>query len=285
MKILIRGINETSSITCINISQDENSTKPLTFKALLEKFIFKNYYKNENLCLLTDEYCFSRDGKNISLNEIIPDSKFIYQLEKLKKGGKGGFGSLLKGQPPVKKRTNNFESMRDLTGRRMRHVNQERTLKEWHQKKIEEEKMIQTYNNPQKEANIKDYIDSDKRKEIQKLNKKFVLDSYETTESITDSIKFLMKKQMRESNKQSEMKNINQIPYINQRSKEAKEELKNFLKSLNNVQVSEKEEEKKTKNTKKGKTSSTKAKKSQKKEEENVYNVKKLEEEVFSLDF
>ncbi len=80
------------------------------------------------------------------------------------------------------------------------------------------------------------------------------------------------------------MKNINGIPNINQRLKEAKEELINFLKSLNNVQVCEK---KKSKNIKKAKTSSTKAKKSQKKEEENVYHLeeKKLEEEVFSLDY
>jgi len=43
-------------------------------------------------------------------------------------GGKGGFGSLLRGAPAnpgVKKKTN-FEDSRDLSGRRIRHVNNEK---------------------------------------------------------------------------------------------------------------------------------------------------------------
>ena len=37
-------------------------------------------------------------------------------------GGKGGFGSLLRGQPPKKQMTSNFDACRDLTGRRLRHT-------------------------------------------------------------------------------------------------------------------------------------------------------------------
>jgi hypothetical protein len=50
-------------------------------------------------------------------------------------GGKGGFGSLLRGQKSTKK-TTNFSAMRDLSGRRIRHVENEKKLQEWSQEQI-----------------------------------------------------------------------------------------------------------------------------------------------------
>ena len=46
-------------------------------------------------------------------------------------GGKGGFGALLRGQGRDGKITDNFDAMRDLSGRRVRHVEAEKKLKEW----------------------------------------------------------------------------------------------------------------------------------------------------------
>eukprot|EP01103_Thecamoeba_quadrilineata_P008654 TRINITY_DN18394_c0_g1_i1.p1 TRINITY_DN18394_c0_g1~~TRINITY_DN18394_c0_g1_i1.p1 ORF type:complete len:415 (-),score=110.76 TRINITY_DN18394_c0_g1_i1:68-1312(-) len=48
-------------------------------------------------------------------------------------GGKGGFGSLLRGGPQgvTIKKTTNFDACRDLSGRRMRHVNNEIRLGVW----------------------------------------------------------------------------------------------------------------------------------------------------------
>ena len=145
----------------------------------------------------------------------------------LKRGGKGGFGSLLKGQPPVKKRTNNTDSCRDLSGRRMRHVNQEKMIKDWQQKKIEEEKLLKMYNNPVEEGNVKDYIDSDKRKEVERLNKKYLVDSVETSDSVSQSIKFLLKKQKRDESKNIEQNlGKNKLDRVN-RNEESK----------NNIQI------------------------------------------------
>lgn len=45
-------------------------------------------------------------------------------------GGKGGFGSLLRGSQSQKK-TTNFDACRDMNGRRLRHVNSEKKLVEW----------------------------------------------------------------------------------------------------------------------------------------------------------
>ena len=48
-------------------------------------------------------------------------------------GGKGGFGAMLRAERGGvdAKKTTNFEAMRDLSGRRMRHVNNEKKLQEW----------------------------------------------------------------------------------------------------------------------------------------------------------
>ncbi|KAM7261151.1 hypothetical protein ACFE04_026626 [Oxalis oulophora] len=54
------------------------------------------------------------------------------------RGGKGGFGSLLRGAATKagQKKTNNFDACRDMSGRRLRHVNAEKKLEEW---RMEEE--------------------------------------------------------------------------------------------------------------------------------------------------
>eukprot|EP00258_Populus_trichocarpa_P034377 XP_024450396.1 replication stress response regulator SDE2 [Populus trichocarpa] len=61
----------------------------------------------------------------------------VYLLLRLL-GGKGGFGSLLRGAATKagQKKTNNFDACRDMSGRRLRHVNAEKRLEEW---KAEEE--------------------------------------------------------------------------------------------------------------------------------------------------
>lgn len=47
------------------------------------------------------------------------------------RGGKGGFGALLRGQGRDGKVTTNFDAMRDLQGRRLRHQVAEQKLQEW----------------------------------------------------------------------------------------------------------------------------------------------------------
>ena len=58
------------------------------------------------------------------------------------RGGKGGFGSLLRGAGTRNlKKTNNFDACRDMSGRRLRHVNAEKRLEEW--KAAEEERRLE----------------------------------------------------------------------------------------------------------------------------------------------
>ncbi|XP_057531329.1 uncharacterized protein LOC130809612 [Amaranthus tricolor] len=64
-------------------------------------------------------------------------------------GGKGGFGSLLRGAATKagQKKTNNFDACRDMSGRRLRHVNAEKKLEEWKAEEEERklEKMAEDY--------------------------------------------------------------------------------------------------------------------------------------------
>lgn len=47
------------------------------------------------------------------------------------RGGKGGFGAMLRTAGARGVKTTNFDACRDLNGRRLRHVNAERQLREW----------------------------------------------------------------------------------------------------------------------------------------------------------
>src|SRR5690349_18464756 len=54
--------------------------------------------------------------------------------------GKGGFGSMLRAIGAQIEKTTNREACRDLSGRRLRDINEEKKLKNWIEKKKNEEK-------------------------------------------------------------------------------------------------------------------------------------------------
>lgn len=101
------------------------------------------YPSTYDLAEILQQYC---QDTQIPLN-IIRASQFSKPISKLDPlsridlsikilGGKGGFGSMLKGQGIIA-RVDNFESCRDLYGRRIRDVNNEIRLKDWKQKQQE----------------------------------------------------------------------------------------------------------------------------------------------------
>jgi len=57
-------------------------------------------------------------------------------------GGKGGFGALLKKQMSQGKKTTNFDAMRDLSGRRLRHSKAVDRIKEWMEKKKRDDDLV-----------------------------------------------------------------------------------------------------------------------------------------------
>ena len=185
MKILLRGFQNSNSIKCITI--DESQIK--TFEQL------STYLSSPSEHNPSQGLNFSCNGINKRQEEEIQFlTKVVYDVKTVEIGGKGGFGSLLKGQPPVKKRTNNFDSCRDLSGRRIRHLNQEKLLREWQTKKMEEDKIIKMYNNPEENKKVDDYVDSDKKNELVEMNRKYLRDACKSTDLIVKSVKFVLKK-------------------------------------------------------------------------------------------
>lgn len=78
-------------------------------------------------------------------NRLFPTVHLLLRLL----GGKGGFGSLLRGAATKagQKKTNNFDACRDMSGRRLRHVNAEKKLEEWRAEEEERklEKVAEEY--------------------------------------------------------------------------------------------------------------------------------------------
>lgn len=70
-----------------------------------------------------------QDGSSLASSGITRDST-VHLLLRLC-GGKGGFGALLRGQGRDGKITENYDACRDLSGRRLRHVDAEKKLKQW----------------------------------------------------------------------------------------------------------------------------------------------------------
>ncbi|KAG5442085.1 silencing defective protein Sde2 [Clonorchis sinensis] len=91
--------------------------------------------------------CFHTvNGRLVSDLSQVPKDAVVQTHYRLR-GGKGGFGSMLRAIGSQIEKTTNHEMCRDLSGRRMRDVNMERKLKEWYAKASdrEREKMEKYY--------------------------------------------------------------------------------------------------------------------------------------------
>jgi hypothetical protein len=72
-------------------------------------------------------------GRLLRDDDVVVDRDASIGLVLPLRGGKGGFGSLLRGAATKagQKKTNNFDACRDMSGRRLRHVNAEKKMEEW----------------------------------------------------------------------------------------------------------------------------------------------------------
>uniref|UniRef100_A0A0X3NPX6 Protein SDE2 homolog n=1 Tax=Schistocephalus solidus TaxID=70667 RepID=A0A0X3NPX6_SCHSO len=101
--------------------------------------------------LVPKEEFFAADDKNedsfytlsgrilLPGDSVPPDVSYVEKHFRLR-GGKGGFGSMLRAIGNQIEKTTNREMCRDLSGRRMRDVNAEEKLKQWYAKASERER-------------------------------------------------------------------------------------------------------------------------------------------------
>lgn len=78
------------------------------------------------------------NGKLVS-DDVLLNNSTIHLIPRLN-GGKGGFGSMLRAIGAQIEKTTNREACRDLSGRRLRDINEEQRLKNWIAAQAEREK-------------------------------------------------------------------------------------------------------------------------------------------------
>lgn len=107
-------------------------------------------------------------------------------------GGKGGFGSLLRGAATKagQKKTNNFDACRDMSGRRLRHVNAEKRLEEWKAEEEERrlEKVAEEFLKKKAKVGKKGVGDSAAQKYVEKYREESARCVAEVEESVRDAV-------------------------------------------------------------------------------------------------
>ena len=195
MKLIIHNISSTSIYYF-----EESSQKTI-----------ESLYKDLNIDK-NNSYLIS-EGKILKENyDLIDYENKIIEIRIRLKGGKGGFGTSLRLQQATKKQTKNFDACRDLQGRRLRKINQERQLNEWRMKKAEEEKLLKKYidgYNNNEEDLFKKIMNEKRNMDAIRKNQKFYEDNENLKFNIQKSIKiFLNKKRERNDINQKVKENI-----------------------------------------------------------------------------
>ncbi|CAG2235402.1 Replication stress response regulator SDE2 [Mytilus edulis] len=95
---------------------------------------------NINHLVLPATDCYLTCNGHIITEKAVLENGQVYHVVPRLVGGKGGFGSMLRAIGAQIEKTTNHEACRDISGRRMRDVNNEKKLKEWIGQKAEKDK-------------------------------------------------------------------------------------------------------------------------------------------------
>ncbi|XP_011634688.1 replication stress response regulator SDE2 [Pogonomyrmex barbatus] len=90
--------------------------------------------------LVHNQYYILYNGRLVQDNDICSNNHAVVVPRLL--GGKGGFGSMLRAIGAQIEKTTNREACRDLSGRRLRDINEEKRLKAWIEKQTKREKEL-----------------------------------------------------------------------------------------------------------------------------------------------
>lgn len=93
-------------------------------------------YLSDSLHLSPTDFYLTQNGKKLDQNVVIVSSENVHMHFRML-GGKGGFGSMLRAIGAQIEKTTNREACRDLSGRRLRDINEEKRLKTWLEKQKE----------------------------------------------------------------------------------------------------------------------------------------------------
>nr|CAD7408374.1 unnamed protein product [Timema cristinae] len=95
-----------------------------------------------NPCINQGQFYLLHNGRVVRETDVITDAgSTVYVVHRLV-GGKGGFGSMLRAIGAQIEKTTNREACRDLSGRRLRDINEEKRLKNWIAQQAEREQEV-----------------------------------------------------------------------------------------------------------------------------------------------
>ncbi|XP_076097825.1 splicing regulator SDE2-like [Mytilus galloprovincialis] len=100
----------------------------------------KTFFTDINHLVLPATDCYLTCNGHIITEKAELENGQVYHVVPRLVGGKGGFGSMLRAIGAQIEKTTNHEACRDISGRRMRDVNNEKKLKEWIGQKAEKDK-------------------------------------------------------------------------------------------------------------------------------------------------
>ncbi|GFU17093.1 replication stress response regulator SDE2 [Trichonephila clavipes] len=114
----------------------ERSVKCVYFGNNMVKFEDIRHHLISNFSI--NDFVLYYNGKQLYKSQVVPEDATIHVTFSLP-GGKGGFGSMLRAIGAQIEKTTNREACRDLSGRRLRDINEEQRLKKWIAKEAERE--------------------------------------------------------------------------------------------------------------------------------------------------
>ncbi|KAJ3144467.1 hypothetical protein HK101_002681 [Irineochytrium annulatum] len=115
------------------------------------------------------------------------------------RGGKGGFGSMLRAQggKMASKKTTNFEACRDLSGRRMKTVNDAKKLAEFVEKEPERKKKLLE----ERKRKVEEGLKEPEVKKIRFDDTEYVEAHEKVLENVKDTVAKVMQKSMEKKDK------------------------------------------------------------------------------------
>lgn len=132
------------------LSQERNfaiqTEKPATEKCIpSEKLTNENQQRQIHKVQQIDKQGFfleQEEEQFLLLRSFLSCTHWNVRVSSKLVGGKGGFGTLLKGQRGAKRKTKNFDACRDLSGRRIRRAKAVERLTEWLDKRDRDNELV-----------------------------------------------------------------------------------------------------------------------------------------------
>ncbi|GAB0100435.1 Replication stress response regulator SDE2 [Sergentomyia squamirostris] len=142
---------------------------------------------HDQVGLSPEDYYVLVNGRRVGEQDLIPRQCNSLNIVLRQVGGKGGFGSMLRAIGAQIEKTTNREACRDLSGRRLRDINEEKRLKVW----LEKQKDAESEKKERKKQKLERLL---KQPEFEFTDKEYEKARSEMTEKVDEAVEQGFKK-------------------------------------------------------------------------------------------